>query len=92
MDQLTAQERELVLLGDINIYIILGLHTTPPAWQDTINNHQMSRLVQYPTRVIEDTETLIDHIYVSHPGNVKACRVSTIALSDHYPVSDKKTT
>ena len=31
-------------------------------------------------------DTLIDHIYVSHPGNVKACKVSTIALSDHYPV------
>ena len=46
----------------------------------------MSQLVQDPTRVTENTETLIDHIYVSHPGNVKANRVSTIALSDHYPV------
>ena len=86
MDQLTAQECELVLMGDINIDIIQGLHTAPPAWQDIINNHQMSQLVQDPTRVTENTETLIDHIYVSHPGNVKACRVSTIALSDHYPV------
>ena len=38
------------------------------------------------TRVTGDTETQFDHICVSHPGNVKACRVSTIALSDHYPV------
>ena len=39
------------------------------------------------TRVTEDTQTLIDHIYVSHPGNVKACKVNTIiALSDHSPV------
>ena len=89
MDQLTAQKSfkcELVLMGDINIDIIQGLHTAPPAWQDIINNHQMSQLVQYPTRVTENIETLIDHIYVSHPGNMKACRVSTIALSDHYPV------
>ena len=69
-----------------HIDIIQGLHTAPPAWQDIINNHQMSQLVQDPTRVTENTETLIDHIYVSHPGNVKACRVSTIAFSDHYPV------
>ena len=39
------------------------------------------------TRVTEDTQTLIDHIYVSHPRNVKACKVNTIiALSDHSPV------
>ena len=86
MDQLTAQEGELVLMGDINIDIIEGLYTAPPAWQDIINNHQMSQLVQDPTRVTENTETQIDHIYVSHPGNVKVCRLSTIVLSDHYLV------
>ena len=48
MDQLTAQECELVLMGDIDIYIIQGLHTAPPAWQDIINNHQMSQIVQVP--------------------------------------------
>ena len=73
-------------MGDINIDIIQGLHRAPPAWQDIINNHQMSQLVKDRTRVTENTETLIDHIYVSHPGNVKAYRVSTIALSGHYPV------
>ena len=42
--------------------------------------------MQDPARVTENAETLIDHIYVSYSGTVKACRVSTIALSDHYPV------
>ena len=78
MDQLTAQECELVLMGDINIDIIQGLHTAPPAWQDIINNHQMSQLVQDPTRVTENTETLIDHIYDHYP----VCFVRQLNASD----------
>ena len=39
-----------------------------------------------PTRVTEDTQTLIDNIYVSYPGNVKAFGVSTIAIGEHYLV------
>ena len=86
MDRLCAQECELVLMGDINIDILNGMHTAPSAWQDIIDGHQLTQIVRDPTRVTEDTQTLIDHIYVSHPGNVKACKVSTIALRDHYPV------
>ena len=86
MDRLCAQECELVLMGDINIDILDGMHTAPSAWQDIIDGHQLTQIVRDPTRVTGDTHTLIDHIYVSHPGNVKACKVSTMALSDHYPV------
>ena len=86
MDRLCAQECELVLMGDINIDILDGMHTAPSAWQDVIDGHQLTQIFRDPTRVTEDTQTLIDHIYVSHPGNVKACKVSTMALSDHYPV------
>ena len=71
---------------DINIDILDGFHTAPSAWQDIIGGHQLIHIVRDPTRVTEDTHTLIDHIYVSHPGNVKACKESTIALSDHSPV------
>ena len=86
MDRLCAQECELVVMGDMNIDILDGLNTAPSVWQDTIDGHQLTQIVRDPTRVTADTQTLIDHIYVSHPGNVKACKVSTIALSDHYPV------
>ena len=34
MDRLCAQECELVLMGDINIDILDGLHTAPSVWQD----------------------------------------------------------
>ena len=86
IDRLCAQECELVVMGDMNIDILDGLNTAPSVWQDKIDGHQLTQIVRDPTRVTSDTQTLIDHIYVSHPGNVKACKVSTIALSDHYPV------
>ena len=56
------------------------------AWQDITDGHQLTQTVRDPTTVTADTQTLIDHIYVSHPGNVKACKVSTTSLNDHYPV------
>ena len=63
MDRLCAQECELVLMGDINIDILDGMHTAPSAWQDIIDGHQLTQVVRDPTRVTEDTQTLIDHIY-----------------------------
>ena len=39
MDRLCAQECELVLMGEINIDILDGLHTAPSAWQDIIDGH-----------------------------------------------------
>ena len=78
MDRLCAQECELVVMGDMNIDILDGLNTVRSAWQDTIDGHQLTHIVRDPTRVTADTQTLIDHIYVSHPANGKACKVSTI--------------
>ena len=42
---LCAQECELVLMGDINIVILDGLHTAPSAWQDIIDGHQSTLIV-----------------------------------------------
>ena len=64
IERLCAQECEPVSMGDIDIDILDGLHTAPSVWQDIIGGHHLTQIVRDSTRVTEDTQTLIDHIYV----------------------------
>ena len=37
-----------------------------------------------PTRVTENSQTLIDHFYTTNPNDITLCGVSTVCISDHY--------
>ena len=43
-------------------------------------------MVKSPSRVTQNSETLIDHIYVSESRNIIETCVPTSNISDHYPV------
>ena len=57
---------EFLLMGDINID--LKAHTNNK-WLNLINLFDLTQLVTEPTRVTETTDTLIDHVYTTHPEN-----------------------
>ena len=44
------------------------------------------RFITEPTRVTETTDTLIDHVYTTHPENIVRCFTSSLSLSDHFPI------
>ena len=70
-------------MGDFNID--LKAHTNNK-WLNLINLFDLTQLVTEPTRVTETTDTLIDHVYTTHPENIVRCFTSTLSLSDHFPI------
>ena len=46
----------------------------------------LTQFVQMPTRVTQTSSTLIDHVYFSHPENITNCFISTLSISDHFPI------
>ena len=68
IEPLCARECQLVLMGDINIVILDGLHTAPYAWQDIIDGHQLTLIVinigsvlcvSVPVLIVEEGSRLI---------------------------------
>ena len=73
---------EVILLGDFNIDL-LKPHST---WKRIIDTYNLTQLITSPTRVTSNTETLIDHIYVTNPSNIVETSVTNFGFSDHFPV------
>ena len=69
-----TQGNETILMGDININFVNGV-VTNEEW-----------VITSPTRVTATTDTLIDHIYTTHPQHVRASKVGVLSASDHLPV------
>ena len=45
--------------------------------------HALEQIITRPTRVTDQTATLIDHIYTNSPNNVSQSGVIDLGLSDH---------
>ena len=58
----------------------------PKKWKHLCDLYNLEQMIQKPTRVTSDSETLIDHIYTNRPENISEIQVPTYAISDHYPV------
>ena len=82
MDSVWNDYSEVIILGDFNINL-LEKHEN---WNNLFKSCNLQQLVNTPTRVTLQTQTLIDHIYVSNPQNIIEHSVPVFGLSDHFPV------
>lgn len=76
---------DVTILGDFNIDLLTP-NKIPGKWKSLIETYNLHQLIQEPTRVTQNTSTLIDHIYVTNMDLVFNSHVSKYAISDHYPV------
>lgn len=51
-----------------------------------METHWLSQIIKEATRVTKDSCTLIDHIYVSEPGDMCKSGVIRMGISDHHLV------
>ena len=72
-------------MGDININFEGGVACNDQ-WQPVVDSLQLTQVITSPTRVTATTETIIDHIYTTHPQHVRASKVGLLSASDHFPV------
>lgn len=66
--------REVIILGDFNVD--LGHNSTLVRWfRNVINPLGLTQLIKDFTRIAENSESIIDHIYTNHPANVRSSLV-----------------
>ena len=84
IDIVLNEENECIQLGDLNKNMLnndtdreLGNFTTSLG---------LSQLISEPTRVSNDSKTLIDHIYTNNENNIQSVKVEKLCISDHYRI------
>ena len=76
---------DVTLLGDFNMNF-LAPNKPPVKWLSLMETYNLNQIIDKPTRVTKDSQTLIDHIYTSDTDRYCESHVSHYSLSDHYPV------
>ena len=72
---------EIILMGDFNIDLNA---CTNSKFSNMLQMFDLTQCVRQPMRVTQTSETLIDHVYSSHPENITDCFVSNLSISDHF--------
>ena len=68
LEKAYLENKEVILLGDFNYNYDLN-ETTNSTWNALCNAHNLTQLVNQPTRVTSTSSTIIDHIYTNRPSN-----------------------
>ena len=55
-------------------------------WLEYMESFGLYQFISIPTRVTDQSATLIDHIYSNTPANILMTAMPHIGLSDHFPV------
>ena len=78
-------DKESIIIGDMN-YDFLPTEISSQAleFKFITRLYQYEQLINEPTRVTENSRTLIDHFYTTNPNDITLCGVSTVCISDHY--------
>ena len=91
LDDLTKLNKHIYLLGDFNINTMkshIALNKVASDFSNLLLSHFFHPLVDKPTRVIDDSKSLIDNIYTNLPqsGNICLSGVLKTDFSDHYSI------
>ena len=82
LEDISNQYTDIIIMGDFNINLL----TPHEKWKRTYQAHSLSQLVNTPTRITSDSQTLIDHIYATNTSNIIELSVPAYGLSDHFPL------
>ena len=80
------ENKHLILLGDFNIDLLTcSTEISHSKFLDTLGAFQILPTITLPTRVTEDSSTLIDNIFTSPNSFSSISGNLTVAISDHLP-------
>ena len=76
-----------IIMGDFNIDLIQDNYKSRK-WKHLMNTFGLTQMVNEPTRVTENSATLIDHVYIADSNLVQEIYITVpnITISDHYPI------
>ena len=84
MDKVLECEKEMYLMGDFNRDLMQT--NIKQSWVEYMESFGLHQIVNMPTRVTDQSATLIDHIYSNTHANILTIAVPHLGLSDHFPV------
>ena len=82
-------KKRFVVFGDFNIdYNRYTTDTSAKMFANKITDFGCNQLITLPTRVCENRQSILDHIYLDNSmmNNVVTTAVITESLSDHFPI------
>ena len=74
---------EIILIGDFNINY---LNCSNKKWLHLVELFDLKQMITTPTRVTQNTSSIIDHLYCSSPDYISDCFVPKYSISDHFPI------
>ena len=86
LDKVTTENKELLLLGDLNFDYKIDESLSTNAVHYMENLYILKQLVDQPTRITNSSKTLLDVILSSIPEKHNVTGVARISLSDHFLV------
>ena len=80
-----AEKKEVIIMGDLNCNFSPGARCQGETkkLKSILQSMNMTQVVNEPTRVTRESQTLIDIICTSQPQNITSVKVVKSALSDH---------
>ena len=82
LENCTQYCKEIMILGDLNLRLMDS--KVEIRWMQNFSKFSFSQLVTEPTRVAENSSTLIAHIYSKRESNMKHVSVIKTSISDQY--------
>ena len=80
-------DSNVIITGDFNIHLLNHESATRKRWLDLLTiTYNFTSLVNSPTRITKDSQSIVDHLFVSNPQTVTAVTIPKIGFSDHYPI------
>ena len=80
--------KQISFFGDANIDLVkYDKDLTGQNLIDLLEKYCFVQTISKPTRITENSATLIDHVYSNNINNVMSCNVLTLDVSDHLATS-----
>ena len=81
-NKLPSKNNDIILLGDFNFDLL----NPNQEWENALNLLGLKQIINEPTRVTQNSKTLIDHIYTNNTNKISSPLVIKSSISDHYPI------
>ena len=84
LSRLEDENKESIILGDVNCNLLAkNVDSRTSTLKFTYDVYQYSQLIKTPTRITENTSTLIDHLITNMPHKIIKSGVCHLSISDH---------
>ena len=84
IDIVFDQNKEFIILGDFNRNSLNC--EIERDWGNFTSSLGLTQLISEPTRVTQESQTLIDHIYTNNEETIQSVSVEKMCISDHFAV------